>query len=390
MGFLMTFLGYLLPFLLVLSVVVFVHEYGHFIVARWCGVKVDAFSLGFGPELAAFIDRKGTRWRIAAIPLGGYVKFHGDANGASIPSPETIAAMSPEERAVSFAGQNVAKRAAVVFAGPGFNFLLAIAIFASIFAYFGRPILVDGQPLLAPRISSVLPNGAGNAAGFKAGDVVKSVDGAAIDNFGQFQRLVSASIGRELRVTVLRGEDEAVLLATPAATETKGPDGAVIKVGRLGLTASDDFRDMKMAPCSVFEAIGLAANETWSIVEQTGRYVAGLFAGRESPSQLSGPIGIAVVSGQMAQKIPTLGIWPLVNLIAWLSVSVGLLNLAPVPLLDGGHLAFFAIEAIRGRALNDRIQEYAFRVGLALVCSLMIFATYNDLAQQFRRLTGLG
>jgi regulator of sigma E protease len=383
MGFLMTVLSYLLPFLVVLSVVVFVHEYGHFIVARWCGVKVDAFSLGFGPELMAFEDRKGTRWRIAAIPLGGYVKFHGDANSASVPSPEALAAMPPEEFAVSFAGQVVWKRAAVVFAGPFFNFLLAIAIFAGMFAYLGKPVLVDGQPALTPRIAAVIPKGAGAAAGFNAGDLVKFVDGAPIDTFSQFQRIVAASAGKELRITVARESGETELHATPIATETDGPNGKTV-VGRLGLNASDDLRDMKMQPCGLVEAVVLGAGETWSIIEQTGHYVAGLFAGRENASQLSGPIGIAEASGKMAQKIPSLGLWPLVNLIALLSVSVGLLNLAPVPLLDGGHLMFFAIEAVRGRALNDRLQEYAFRVGLALVCSLMLFATYNDLARHLR------
>lgn len=387
MGFLATILSYLLPFLIVLSVVVFVHEYGHFIVARWCGVKVDAFSLGFGPELTAFDDRKGTRWRIAAIPLGGYVKFHGDANSASTPSPEALAAMPPEERAVSFACQVVWKRAAVVFAGPFFNFLLAIAIFAGMFAYFGKPVLIDGQPVLTPRIAAVIPNGAGEAAGFKAGDLVKAVDGAPLETFSQFQRIVSASAGKELRITVARGGGEIQLDATPVATEANGPNGK-ITVGRLGLNASDDFRDMKMQPCGPAEAVALAVGETWGVVEQTGHYVAGLFAGRENASQLSGPIGIAEASGKMAQKIPTLGVWPLVNLIALLSVSVGLLNLAPVPLLDGGHLMFFAIEAIRGRALNERLQEYAFRVGLALVCSLMLFATYNDLARHLRHFSG--
>ncbi|HXY57256.1 MAG TPA: RIP metalloprotease RseP [Methylocystis sp.] len=389
MGFLMTILGYLVPFLVVLSVVVFVHEYGHFIVGRWCGIKADAFSLGFGPELLAFDDRKGTRWRIAAIPLGGYVKFHGDANGASIPDPEAIAAMPEADRAVSFAGQVVWKRAATVFAGPLFNFLLAIAIFAGMFGYFGKPVLVDGAPVLAPRLAAVLPKGAGEAAGFKAGDMVRSVDGAPIESFAQFQRVVSASAGKMLRITVLRDGVEATLEAVPADTEVE-VNGKKTRVGRLGLNASDDFRDMKMQPCGPVEALGLAVQETWNIVAQTGRYLTGLIAGRESASQLSGPIGIAEASGKMAQQIPKLGVWPLVNLIALLSVSVGLLNLFPVPLLDGGHLMFFAIEAVRGRALNDRLQEYAFRVGLALVCSLMLFATYNDLARHLRHFAGFG
>jgi len=389
MGFIMTLLSYIVPFVVVLSVIVFVHEYGHFIVGRWCGIKVDAFSLGFGPELCAFDDSKGTRWRIAAIPLGGYVKFHGDANGASVGDPEALAAMPPEERAVTFYGQPVWKRAATVFAGPLFNFLLAIAIFFGLFASFGRPVIVNGQAILKPRISSVDENRAGAAAGFLPGDMVESVDGQNVESFAQFQRLVSAAAGRTLHILVLRGEREASLIATPDEVESDSPTGK-IKVGRLGLKSSEDFRDMRMQPCSVPEAMGLAVKETWSIVGQTGHFFGGLITGRESASQLSGPIGIAEASGNIAQKIPTLGVWPLINWIALLSVSVGLLNLMPVPLLDGGHLVFFAIEALRGRALNDRVQEYAFRIGLAMVGSLMLFATYNDLARHFRRLVGIG
>ncbi len=383
MDFVMTSATYVLSFLLVLSVVVFVHEYGHFIVGRLCGIQVDAFSLGFGPELFAFDDSKGTRWRIAAIPLGGYVKFHGDANGASAGAAENVAQMSAEERAVTFFGQTVGKRAATVFAGPAFNFLLAIGIFAGMFAYFGRPAMVDGQPVIAPRISAVVENGAGAAAGFRAGDLVKAVDGAPVESFAQFQKVVSVSAGKELHIVVLRDGAETGLIAVPVATEVQGRNGPE-KIGRLGLNSSEDFRDMRMQPCGPIEAVGLALGETWSIVEQTGHFVGGMIAGRESASQLSGPIGIAEVSGKMAQKIPTLGVWPLVNLIALLSVSIGLLNLMPVPLLDGGHLLFYAIEAASGRPLNERVQEFAFRIGLAMVCSLMLFATYNDLARHLR------
>jgi regulator of sigma E protease len=376
MEFLMAAASYIIPFVIVLSVVVAVHEYGHFIVGRLCGIRVDAFSLGFGPELCAFDDRHGTRWRISAIPLGGYVKFHGDANGATAGVSDEVDLMPEEERATTFAAQPVWKRAAVVFAGPLFNFLLAIGLFWGMFGVVGKPVIVDGQPVITPRISAVQDNGAGAAAGFKAGDLVKSVDGVAIDSFLQFQKLVSASAGKTLHIVVERGKDAAELAATPALVDVKGN-----KVGRLGLNSSEDFRDMRMQPCGPVESLRLALEETWSIVDQTGKFVGGIFSGRESASQLSGPIGIAEASGNMAKKMDTLGVWPLMNLIALLSVSVGLLNLMPVPLLDGGHLAFFAVEAIRGRALNERVQEYAFRIGLAMVGSLMIFATYNDLAR---------
>ncbi|MGA8169783.1 MAG: RIP metalloprotease RseP [Methylocystis sp.] len=376
----MTVLTYILPFMVVLSVVVFVHEYGHFIVGRWCGIQVDAFSLGFGPELCAFDDSKGTRWRIAAIPLGGYVKFHGDANAASAGDTRELGQMSEAERSVTFFAQPVWKRAAVVFAGPLFNFLLTIAIFIGIFAYFGQPETVDGHTLMKPRISTVQDGGAGAAAGFRAGDLVKSIDGEAIGSFSKFQHIIAESAGKTLHIVVSRDNAETTLTATPVLTEVDGPNGKR-EIGRLSLNSSADFRDMVMQPCGPVQAVGLGLRETWNIVVQTGRFVGGLISGREKADQLSGPIGIAEASGHMAQQIPTLGIWPLVNLIALLSVSIGLLNLMPVPLLDGGHLMFFAIEALRGRALNERVQEYAYRVGLAMVCSLMLFATYNDLAR---------
>ncbi len=385
----MNLLIYIVPFVIVLSIIVFVHEYGHFIVGRLCGIKVDAFSLGFGPELFAFDDRKGTRWRIAAIPLGGYVKFHGDANGASMSDAEAIATMPAEERSVTFFGQPVWKRAATVFAGPAFNFLLAIAIFFGLFVAFGQPVFVDGEPVLTPRISAVDPGRAGARGGFLPGDLVQSIDGQAIDSFAKLQQIVSGSAGRDLHIQLLRDGQEKTLTATPDLVEADTPKGKM-KIGRLGLKSSEDFRDLVLRPCSVPEALLLAVDETWSIVEKTGRFFGALLSGHENASQLSGPIGIAQASGQIAKKIPKLGVWPMINWIALLSVSVGLLNLMPVPLLDGGHLMFFVIEALRGRALNQRVQEYAFRVGLAMVGSLMLFATYNDLARSLRRLVGAG
>jgi regulator of sigma E protease len=387
MDFLMTLLVYVVPFVIVLSIIVFVHEYGHFIVGRLCGIKVDAFSLGFGPEICAFEDRKGTRWRLAAIPLGGYVRFHGDANGASMNDGGSIAAMSPQEQAVTFHAQPVWKRAATVFAGPAFNFIFAIAVFAGVFFAFGRPILVDGEPVSKPKISSVDPGRAGARAGFLPGDLILSIDGQRIESFHRLQQIVGVSADKELHVVVSRNGQEASLTAIPDMVEADTPKGKE-KIGRLGLKSSEDFRDMLLQPCSAPEALEMAVQKTWWIVETTGRFFGGLVTGRESAANLSGPIGIAEASGQVAKKIPTLGLWPLINWMALLSVSVGLLNLMPVPLLDGGHLMFFVIEALRGRALNERVQEYAFRIGLATVGSLMLFATYNDLARGLRRLVG--
>lgn len=375
-----TFVIYVVPFVIVLSVVVFVHEFGHFIVGRWCGVKVDAFSIGFGPELFARIDRFGTRWRVAAIPLGGYVKFHGDANGASVPDPEAVEGMPEAERAVTFAAQPVWKRSAIVFAGPFANFILAIAIFTGIFAIYGRTVLT-------PRVGSVVAGGAGQAAGFKVGDLVLSIDGAPIPTFSKMQEIVSVSADTKLVFVVRRDGGDVTLEATPAWREVEAATGKV-RIGMLGLQASTARGDVHEERYGPIESVGLAVAETWQVVSRTGVYVGGLISGRESADQLSGPIGIAQISGQMAQAAPKVGLAPFLNLIAILSVSIGLLNLMPVPLLDGGHLLFFGIEAARGRALNERAQEVAFRVGLAMVGTLMIFSTYNDIARLIQRLAG--
>jgi len=379
---LMNLAAYAIPFVIVLTMVVFFHELGHFVVGRLCGVKVDAFSLGFGPELLAFNDRSGTRWRIAAIPLGGYVKFHGDANGASVPDSDEFEAMPEEERRVTFQAQSVWKRAAIVFAGPFASFLLAILIYTGLYATLGRAIL-------APKVASVTEGGAGYAAGFKAGDVVLSIEGTPIDSFARLQEIVSVSAGKALTVVVHRGDADVTLLATPAWREVEGPLGKT-RIGMLGLRASTDPADTHEERYWPVVAFGLAIEETWGIVTRTFGYLGGLISGRESADQLSGPIGIAEVSGHMAQAIDKVGVWPFFNLIAILSASIGLLNLMPVPLLDGGHLVFYAIEAARGQALNERTQEVAFRIGLAMVCSLMVFSTYNDLARLLRKFTGVG
>lgn len=371
---------YVIPFVLVLSIVVFIHEYGHFIVGRWCGIQVDAFSIGFGPELWARIDRHGTRWRVAMVPLGGYVKFHGDANGASVADPEALAKMPAEERAVTFAAQSLAKRSAVVFAGPLANFILAIVIFSGLFYFNGRTVL-------APRIGAVVEDGAGKAAGFIPGDLVLSIDGVPIQSFSKMQEIVSVSADIPLKFLIRRAAEDISIMATPAWREIKNPVGTM-RIGMLGLQASTAAGDIHEETYGAAASVGLAFEETWSIVSRTGGYMLGLATGRESADQLSGPIGIAQMSGQMAQAVTKVGITPFLNLIAILSVSIGLLNLMPVPLLDGGHLLFYALEALRGKALNERAQDFAFRVGLAMVGALMIFSTYNDLARLLQKWAG--
>jgi len=361
-------LGYLIPFLIVLTVVVFIHELGHFLVGRWCGVGVNAFSIGFGPELVGFTDRHGTRWKLSAIPLGGYVKFAGDVNGASVPDAASLSQMSPAERAVSFHHKTVLQRALVVAAGPIANFLLAIAIFAGI-------TYVNGRQILAPRVDMVQAGSAAERAGFKPGDLVLSINGRSISSFTDMQRIVSASADDELSIAIDRDGREMTLTAVPDLKETETPFGKQ-RIGLLGLQASRGPDDLKLVKYGLFDSIRLGAMETWYVVERTFTYIGRLVVGRESADQLSGPIRIAQVSGQVATLGGTAG---LVSLVAVLSVSIGLINLFPIPLLDGGHLLFYGIEALRGRPLSDRAQEIGFRIGLAIVVMLMLFATWNDI-----------
>jgi regulator of sigma E protease len=364
--------GYIVPFLFVLTIVVFFHELGHFLVARMCGIKVLAFSIGFGPEIIGFYDRYGTRWKIAAVPLGGYVKFFGDDNAASVPDQGALAAMTEEEKRDSFANQKVGPRAAVVVAGPVANFILAIAIFAAIF-------MIYGKQTTSARVDAVQANSAASAAGFKPGDLVVAIGGSKIASFSDMQRIVSVSAGEPLRIDVERDGKLVTLKATPALKSLKDAFGNEHRLGVLGISRSMQPGDIKTERLGPLRAIAMGAQETWFVVDRTMSYIGGVFAGREAADELGGPIRIAQVSGQVA----TAGFAALIHLTAVLSVSIGLLNLFPIPLLDGGHLLFYGIEAVRGRPLSDRAQEVGFRIGLAIVAMLMIFATYNDIQRFF-------
>jgi regulator of sigma E protease len=360
--------GYIVPFLFVLTVVVFFHELGHFLIARWCGIRVLVFSLGFGPEIIGFNDRYGTRWKISAIPLGGYVKFFGDDNAASVPDHEAAAAMSEDEKRVSFVHKPVGPRAAVVAAGPIANFILAIAIFAGLF-------MTVGKQTTTARVDAVQAGSAAEAAGFKPGDLVLNIGGTRIDSFSDMQRIVSVSAGEPLTVEVERGGVQVTLKATPQLRELKDNFGNMHRLGVLGISRSMAPGDIKTEKAGPLQAVVMGAQETWFVVDRTLSYIGGVFAGREAADQLGGPIRIAQVSGQVA----TAGFGALIHLTAVLSVSIGLLNLFPIPLLDGGHLLFYGIEAARGRPLSERAQEVGFRIGLAIVVMLMIFATFNDI-----------
>jgi regulator of sigma E protease len=361
-------IGYIVPFLFVLTIVVFFHELGHFLIARWAGVKVLTFSLGFGPELAGFNDRLGTRWKISAIPLGGYVKFFGDDSEASTPAPEILSNMTEQERAGSFHHKNVGPRAAIVAAGPIANFILAVVIFAGMALYLGKPSSV-------PRVDAIQADSVAASSGFKVGDVVISIDGTAIESFADMQRIVSTNAGSQLVFKVKRDDAAITLLATPALKEMKDIFGNSHKIGVLGIQYNAQPSDQRSAPVGFLEALKIGVEQVWFIVQGTFKFVGSLFVGTGSAGDLGGPLRIAQLSGQAA----SLGFQFVLQLCALLSVSIGLLNLFPVPLLDGGHLLFYLVEAVRGRPLSPRAQEMGSRIGLGLVLMLMVFATYNDI-----------
>ncbi|RIY01568.1 RIP metalloprotease RseP [Aureimonas flava] len=357
------------PFLFVLTVIVFFHELGHYLVGRWSGIRVLAFSVGFGPEIVGFTDRHGTRWKLSAIPLGGYVKFFGDENAASVPDHAALARMSERERGGAFHTAGVGRRAATVAAGPIANFILAIAIFA--LTAFSTGIVV-GDPV----VSEVRPGSPAQTAGLQPGDRIVSADGDAIEYFGDLQRHVSTRAGVPVQLGIDRAGQHLSLTVTPQEQAQTDGFGNEYKTAVIGVVANAEqggFRTRELGP---LEALSYGVSQTWFVTQQTVSFIGGIFGGSQSSDQIGGPIRIAQVSSQVA----TLGIAPLLNLAALLSVSIGLLNLLPIPMLDGGHLLFYAAEAVRGRPLSERIQEVGFRIGLALVLMLMVFAFWNDLS----------
>ena len=362
---------YTIPFLFVLTIIIFVHELGHFLVARWCGVKVDAFSIGFGPEIFGFTDSKGTRWKFAWIPLGGYVKFFDDENVASTPPSETSERGEPEKTADAegnFHNKPLIQRTAVVAAGPIANFLLAIVIFAGIFAFIGKPIST-------PRVDTIQPDSAAAAAGFRAGDIVKSIDDTPIETFAELQRRVSTNPDVEMVFVVDRGGEPVTLTATPKLKEVKDSHGNTFRIGLLGISRNTNQGEQLVEPVPIPTALWLGVKETWFVIDRTFSFFGGLATGTENADQLGGPLRIAQVSGQLA----SVSFAALIQLVAVLSVSIGFLNLLPIPILDGGHLVYYGIEAIRGKPLSEKAMQMGFRVGLAAVLMLMIFATWNDL-----------
>lgn len=378
---------FLIAFVLVISTVVVFHELGHYWVARWCGVAVDSFSVGFGPQLAGWRDRNGTVWRISALPLGGYVKFAGDADAASAPDFDALQAMKRRmtaeqgEAAVRsvFHFQPVWRRALIVAAGPVANFILAILIFTFLYSIFGTVT----QPAVVGEVS---PDSAAEAAGFEAGDRIVRVDGRDIRSFNDLQTLVLLSAGEDLSVTVERGDETLVLTATPDRIEMEDPIGGKMQGGRLGIQSNGETIVERHNP---IEAVGMGVDQTWEVVSTTGRYLGRIAQGKESADMLGGPIRIATTSGKLALDsfAGEASFWDelraaavrLISLAGVLSVALGMINLVPIPVLDGGHLLYYGFEAARGRPLSERAQAFGFRAGIVLVAGLMLFATWNDL-----------
>jgi regulator of sigma E protease len=359
-------------FVVILSIVVFVHEFGHFIVARRNGVRCEIFSIGFGPELFGWTDKNGTRWKFSAIPLGGYVRMFGEGEtmqrvegGAAEPQPREL---TPEERAVSFQHKRLGQRAAIVFAGPGANFLFAILVFWAMF-------LAAGRPITEPIVGQVVPGSAAEAAGLQPGDRILSIGGEPVERFEDIQRIIAIAHGEPMTVVVERGGLELSLDAQPRIIEDKDAFGNQTKRAMLGISASGETRRIEQP--NPLEALGWAVGQTYTVIESTFVGIGQMVTGRRGTEDLGGPIRIAKYSGQAAKS----GWANFVIFMAILSVNLGLINLFPVPLLDGGHLLFYAIETVRGRPLPERVQEWGLRIGLALVLLLMVFATWNDIVQ---------
>lgn len=365
-------LSYVIPFIFVLTIVVFFHELGHFSVARLFKTKIDSFSIGFGPEIFGWYDSFGTRWKISWIPLGGYVKFFGDDNAASAPDrahlEDKAAHMSAEDRAGCFHFKPLYQRALIVAAGPFANFLLSIVIFTLVLSIYG-------QQVLSPRVDDVRPGSAADSAGMQPGDVIKSIDGRAIESFSELQSIITLSADTPLHLMIERGGRQVEMTATPRRGEITDRFGNVHNVGLLGISRQPGPGDVVTVRYNPVVALWKGTERTWYVVSGTFHYLGRMIAGKEDAGQLGGPLRIAQVSGQVA----SLGFVALIELAAILSVSIGLLNLFPIPLLDGGHLLYYVYEAVVGKPLGERAQEMGFRVGLAFVLSLMVFATWNDL-----------
>lgn len=370
-------LSYVIPFLAVLTVIVFVHEMGHYLVARWNGIAIQKFSVGFGPELLGFNDRHGTRWSLSAVPLGGYVRFVGDMDAASTPDLAAIESADPELAKRLFVNKNVWQRISVVIAGPVANVLLTFLILYALLLGYGRYSI-------PPVIGEVIAGSVAQSAGLESGDTILSVDGYQVRGFEDFQRFIATAPARSVSVQLERSGAPQTITLVPEAVDTKDRFGNNQRIGRIGVSRAVDQSDVVLYRPGPLEAVGMTFEEIRFIVQRTGAFLGDFFVGRGDVEQLGGPVKVAKVSGEMA----TLGIIALINLTALLSLNIGIFNLLPVPMLDGGHLMYYLIEAIRGRPLSMKVQEIGFRFGFALVLALMVFTLFNDTLFAYLRSVG--
>lgn len=358
-------IDYVLPFLVVLTILVFVHEMGHFLVARYNNVRVEVFSIGFGKELFGFNDARGTRWKFGAMPLGGYVKMFGE--GESIQDGENARPLSDEEKEVSFHHKRLAQRAAIVFAGPLANFVFAIIVLSALFYVSGLP-----NPLAG--IGTVQSGSAAQKAGIVAGDRVVMIAGQEVKWFEDLRKIVIRNPNVPLAMEVVRGDTQITLTATPTPHIVQ-ENGVDVEIGLLGVTPNQEMVEFeKVGP---LDAIVMGSEKTYGLTVNILSSVGRMITGSVSREELGGPLRIAQMSGQMAQG----GMANLIFFLAALSINLGLINLFPIPMLDGGHLLFYFLEAIIGRPINEKAQEYSFRFGLILVLLLMVFVTWNDIVQ---------
>lgn len=380
-------LFYVLPFLFVLTLIVTVHEMGHFLAARAFGTVIDSFSLGFGRSIVEWRDKQGVNWRIGWIPLGGYVRFAGDENEASVPDQEDLAEMKakilahndPSALTKFYHFKPVWQRAVIAVAGPAANFALAIVLFTFLLGVLGEAVAL-------PKVGAVTPGSAAERAGFRAGDVVRTMDGQPVASFNDLANYVMFRGGIPIDFEVGRGDARVALKATPELVKVEDRIGGRQEIGRLGMAASGEMQRIHYGPV---QALGGGFERTWKTLDTTLFYLGRVITGQVSPSQLGGFFGIAKASGEVARvsaesapDVPTKALTILVNLLsisAALSVGIGFLNLLPIPVLDGGHLVFYAYEAVANRPLPAEVQAVGYRLGLALLLGFMLFAFWNDL-----------
>jgi regulator of sigma E protease len=360
----MILVDYILPFVVILSILVFVHEYGHFWVARRCGVFVEIFSIGFGREIFGWYDRHGTRWRVAALPLGGYVRMRGDADESSAPDEIALSRMSLEERATAFPSQPVMSRMAIVAAGPAANVLFAVVVMAISFMWIG-------QSYTPPVVGEVLPGSPAQAAGLQSGDRFMRLDGERMQRFEDLQRVIALHPGQEMTAVIEREGKILDIVLVPERTEVLDSFGNPQAFGRIGVSRTG-YEVMYHDPWS---ATVEAVNQSWILSKTIVDVVWQIITGSRPANEIGGVARIAHMSGEVTQ----VGIAAILHFMVLLSLNLALINLLPVPMLDGGHLLFFVIEALRGKPLSERIRDAGLRVGFGLVIALMAFASWNDL-----------